>query len=129
MIASAERSLACLDSLIHPNGLTIAKPEHPVMYLMDNVETYAGLSRQLSFLSELVNKNFGENAVRLASKVAGALPLFWNQKAHQFHWAIHKNGKFGTGLENLYPEGLAQIFWSLVYSTGSRFASRSENEI
>ncbi|MCX6907570.1 MAG: hypothetical protein NTY01_05950, partial [Verrucomicrobia bacterium] len=42
-LPSVRRAVAAIHLTLQPNGLTIAKPKWPVMYLMDNTETAARL--------------------------------------------------------------------------------------
>jgi hypothetical protein len=119
MIGAASKSLGCLESLMQSNGLTIAKPEYPVMYLMDNVESYAGAAAGSRLFNRLKRGPEQERAAAVALKVKRALPSFWKEEEKLFAWARHPGGAVDVGFSKVYPDGLAQLFGiAFVQSSG-----------
>lgn len=103
-------SLACLDGLTDTDGLTWAKPDYQVKYLMDNVEVYAGLTAAARFLTEAGEKDEGKKVSERAAALGKGLAKFWGAKEKgRFAWALHPDGKYDGGLGKLYPHGLAQL--------------------
>lgn len=109
--AAAAASLKCLDGLTDTDGLTWAKPDYKVKYLMDNVEVHAGLTAAGRFLTASGKKAEGAAAADKAEALGKALARFWEAKEKgRFAWALHPNGRYDGGLDEFYPHGLAQLF-------------------
>lgn len=110
MVGAAKRCLACLETLVDRSGLTVAKSDYPVLYLMDNVESYAGLIAGREFFGELGLKDEQEQCERLAKAVAVAAPRLWDAEKDVYAWAMEQDGNLHSGLAKRYPDGLAQLF-------------------
>jgi hypothetical protein len=92
------------------DGLTWAKPDYQIKYLMDNCEVYRGLRD----LASLYQNGFGDatkaawyNAAADRS-LAGILTMWQNGK-----WAPYKDGAGNMPAPNLgtwYPDSAAQVF-------------------
>lgn len=109
--AAVKASLACLDDLTDADGLTWAKPEYKVKFLMDNVEVYAGLSAAARFHAADGQKDEAKKTSVKAATLEKGLLQFWGAKEKgRFAWALHPDGKYDGGLDKLYPHGLAQLF-------------------
>jgi len=92
------------------DGLTWAKPNYQIKYLMDNAEGYRGLSD----LASLYKSAFGDTSksayysAAASSMQAGILGMWMNGK-----WAVYKNDIGGLAAPNLktwYPDASAQVF-------------------
>lgn len=108
---SVKASLACLDALTDTDGLTWAKPEFQVKFLMDNVEVSAGLAAAARFFAADGLKEEAKRVLAKAAALEKGLEKFWGVKEKgRFAWALHPDGKYDGGLDKLYPHGLAQLF-------------------
>lgn len=110
MRASAKSCLSCIRNVTDEDGLTWAKPEHKVKFLMDNIEVHAGLTA-----AETVFRSTDNDVVqacrRQAEMIGEMLPKYEGAKNEGLYaWALHPNGSYDGGLDELYPHGLAQLF-------------------
>ena len=113
--AALEAAVSVLDELSRPDGLTLAKPDHPVAYLMDAVETAAGWRAW----AQLQRDVYGADAASVAATLAKAGRVdaaiqskLWDSKARQ--WRVH----VGAGPANnaiWYPDTVAQA-WPMLWS-------------
>lgn len=111
MIAAAKASLRCIENVTDADGLTWAKPDYKVKYLMDNIEVYAGLKAGEAFFSKAQDALASKDCGRRAAAIGKLLPGYYSAKEKsRFAWALHPNGTFDGGMEKLYPHGLAQLF-------------------
>ena len=107
---AARKSLAAIEAVVQPDGLTIAKPDYPMKYLMDNIEVHGGLREAALFFHSAGLEIEAGKADRLAARLAGSLPGFWSEKDQCFAVALDGKGVFTSGLRKSYPDGLAQLF-------------------
>lgn len=108
--AAAKKALAAIESVADQDGLTWAKPDYRVKFGMDNIETYGGLRAAVRFFDAVGDSAEAKRAADLADKIARKLPDYWQADAKAFAYALHPNGVFEGGLQNLYPHGLANLF-------------------
>lgn len=95
-------------SLQAHDGLTIAKKNYPIQYLMDNLEAYAGLIA----LQRLGLSGFEQYAGRIATAVNRNL---WLEKKY-YAWARDpRNGVTSSGWIKWYPDKLANT-WATYFS-------------
>ena len=116
IINAARRSLAVIEAVVQDDGLTIAKPEYPIKFLMDNIEVYQGLIEGASFFQSVGLHNESKKARTMASWIAGSLRKYWSEQDGIFAYAIDMKGNLSIGLSKPYPHGLAQLF-ALSYIT------------
>lgn len=95
------------------DGLTIAMPDYPVKYLMDNCEAYGGIK---SFL-ELAKKtdhliNYKYYRMVRDNIENGVNTVLFNKSVGNFSWSDEEDGKI-SNWKIFYPDAYAQIF--LVY--------------
>jgi hypothetical protein len=92
------------------NGLTRALSDRSEIYLMDNCESYGGISAYIA-LRNLAGK--GESAyysqARDAIKKAILVHLY-DPKKKMFSWAVANNKKSRTDWNRFYPDAFAQLF-------------------
>ena len=111
VITAAKKSLACIQMVTdQADGLTWAKPTYKVKFLMDNIETYAGLVAATRLFARLGAKEEQGQARQMVERIEQKLPGFWQQNEKLFAFALHQNGAFEAGMDQLYPHGLAQLF-------------------
>lgn len=106
---SAERALAALQSLRQDNGLTIAKPDYPVIFLMDNTESYAGLAAGSDIVPPIAPGLSVTLRARAGETIGAIDALLWNQDSGRYHWAISEDGKPSAPLGAFYPDTMAQL--------------------
>ncbi len=110
MRSAAQASLKCILNVSDTDGLTWAKPDYKVKYLMDNIEVYAGLKAGEIFFTRLNEADAAACATQ-AAKMAQRLPAYYEANdARLFAWVLHPSGSYESSLKDLYPHGLAQLF-------------------
>lgn len=110
IIAAAQKAFACIERVTDTDGLTWAKPDYTIKFLMDNVEVRAGLREASEFFAEKGLLAEAKKAGAQADRIALKLPDFWRPADQRFAFALHPNGAFESGLDKPYPHGLAQLF-------------------
>lgn len=110
---------AAIEAVVQTDGLTIAKPEYPMKFLMDNVEVYQGLSEGAMFFGSVGMEAESDKARRMAFRIAKGMGKFWSDQGGHFAYALDMKGTFFAGLSKPYPHGLAQLF-ALAYITPTR---------
>ena len=110
-IAAAARSaLACVERVSDTDGLTWAKPDYRVKFLMDNVEVCAGLRAAAGLFAVSGLPSEAQLARVRAERLAGRLPLFWRPEQQRFSHALMADGRFAQDAGKPYPNGLAQLY-------------------
>jgi len=95
-------------SLQEPDGLTLAKRDYPIQYLMDNLEAYEGLKalRQLGLVG------FEEYAEKIATATNRYL---WLQEGY-FAWAKDPHDDtVSSGWDKWYPDKMANT-WAIYFN-------------
>jgi hypothetical protein len=110
MIEAACKALGCIQAVTDSDGLTWARPDHHIKYLMDNIEVAAGLVAAAELFERVRDPQRARTARDRAARIARALPGYWNPRTHLYAYALHPDGTYEAGLETLYPHGLAQLF-------------------
>lgn len=93
-----------------PNGLTLAKPKWPVMYVMDNVETARGL-RAAAHIAKITHhagdaKTWTSIAVRMESAIETRL---WNGSRQAYYVGVQQDGGRESGSGEWYPDVMANL--------------------
>lgn len=108
---AAKRSHECIRALADRDGLTFAKPDYKVKYLMDNIEVEGGLLAASRVFAALGDPARAKAATGQAEQIARGLKKYWEAKDEKrFAWALHPSGQYDGGFAALYPHGLAQLF-------------------
>ena len=117
MQRALEAAAQVLADMGRPDGLTWAKPDHPVAYLMDAVESDAGWRAWAGLQREVYGRAAaGEQAVLAARKVqAGVQAKLWDSEAG--FWRVSADGP-PLRFERWYPDTVAQA-WPLLWSGGT----------
>ena len=110
ILRAAVKALAAIEAVTQDDGLTFAKPDYPMKYLMDNIEVYGGLIEGASFFDAAGLEKEASKARRMAARLAASLAKFWSEKDRRFEVAIDGKGVSSGGFEKPYPHGLAQLF-------------------
>ncbi|WP_409344724.1 hypothetical protein [Paenibacillus sp. MBLB4367] len=106
------------------DGLTWAKPDHRVKYLMDNAEVYEGLG-DMEWISGAVYGDEEEAAVYRRHKeevLAGIQGELWNESKQAYAYAKAEDGSLlQPDWDRFYPDATAQLFpvWTGVLAPDS----------
>ncbi len=100
------------------NGLTFAKPDYRIKYLMDNCEVYAGMSAAAQLYKAVICPEFPAENETLARLENGAETVkaaidgkMWNVRGY-YEAAIDSNDAacYSFSWDNFYPCATAQLF-------------------
>lgn len=108
--ASVRLSARALELTLRANGLTLAKPDYPVWYTMDNIEVYRGWHA-----AEQIAHWIGENAdaQRYARRAAGSLhaldTLLWDEQAQRYLVGLQPDGGRAPAGNEWYPGQMVNL--------------------
>ncbi|HEY3321220.1 MAG TPA: hypothetical protein VGP72_12190 [Planctomycetota bacterium] len=119
VLSAATRALGAIEAVVQTDGLTIAKPDYPMKYLMDNIEIYGGLAEGALFFDSVGKTEEANRCRRLAERVAAGLRGFWSEKEQCFAVSLDMKCVYTVGLSKPFPHGLAQLF-ALAHIDGTR---------
>lgn len=92
------------------SGLTHARPDYPVAYLMDNVEVWYGLNAFQRLCRNMRKKQEQRRFAEEADRVFAAIEQwFWSPTEGHYSWALHPNGKRESGLDRWYPHQMGNL--------------------
>lgn len=94
------------------NGLSNAKAEYPVQYLMDNSEVYGGL-RSGADLLERIEPGSGQELDQAADRMAQSFDAFlWNSEQNRYEIGLMEDGQplDSQGWDQFYPDSIGQLF-------------------
>lgn len=94
-----------------PNGLTFARPQHPVAYTIDNVQVYRGLQAAADLFRRAYHDDeraarYAHEAVRVHDAIQA---LLWNRTAQSYDPLLDAAGAPPANLARAYPDALAQV--------------------
>jgi len=97
------------------DGLTGAKPDWMVAYLMNEGEAYAGLLAGARVASAVGDRATAHYATTSATLITRAVERLWNPKTRSYDWAVHPDGvRQPTNWAQLYPDAISQV-WAVRY--------------
>jgi hypothetical protein len=110
------------------DGLTWARPDYHIKYLMDNVEVYAGLRDYASLLSRAFGDDANSRAVssRAAQVASGLESEMWNAGGNQYYNYVGEAGfKSPTDWTNYYSSAseLFPVLYGLISPSSARAQS------
>lgn len=119
------------------NGLTLARPDYPVQYLMDNCEVLLSLSAVNSLLTQAVlpslTKADAENCAALQKNIRvlqdqmrlGLEQRMWTSAEGRYAFAVQPDGAVSSfDPDVFYPDGVAQLT-PLIYGLLSPASARA----
>ncbi len=118
-------AVKAIEATQQPDGLTWAKPDARVKYLMDQGETYAGLRAAVTLAGVLGDGALRTRASRASKRLRTGVAGLWNPATEAYDWAVHENGvRQPTNWAVLYPDALQQA-WAVAFglARGERAAS------
>src|SRR4029077_1343694 len=77
IISASRRSLQAIEAMVREDFLTIAKPDYPVKFLLNNLEVYAGLVEGGHFFRTIGDEEESWRAFLAADELATAMKKYW----------------------------------------------------
>jgi hypothetical protein len=104
------RAVGAIKLTLQPNGLTLAKPDWPVMYTMDNVEVWRGMNAavRLATSAGKADSATAWTAIAIGVEVAIERDL-WDTVRGSYRIGIQPDGGKMEGLEQWYPDVMANL--------------------
>jgi hypothetical protein len=116
-------AIRAIESTLDTDGLTWAKPDWHVKYLMDESEVYAGLRSAAKLSNALGDKITASRVSSEASKLKSAVALLWNTTTNGYDWAVHDTGAHTTtDWSVFYADSLEQM-WAVAFGLADSRAS------
>lgn len=111
VVNAARKSLGCINAVIVPSeGLTWATTTYKVKFLMDSIDTGAGLAAETILFRRLGEEDESSATESTLLQLSASLQEYWQEDRNLFAFARHENGTFETGLLQRCLHGLAQLF-------------------
>jgi hypothetical protein len=108
-------ALRAIESTLDSDGLTWAKPDFHVKYLMDQAEVYAGLRSAAALATVLGDRATASRASSEARRLKAAVAALWNPATASYDWAVHGSGVHtATNWSVFYPDALEQM-WAVAF--------------
>lgn len=113
-----ERIVNAMLSTLH-RGLTFAKPDYEVKYLMDNSEVYEGVIAAFAIFRDVICPSdssydeIAEKCEKTAEEIVNAIEKYlWNASENHYESAIFHDGKaaYEFSWDEYYPDATAQLF-------------------
>jgi len=105
-----QRAVKAILLTYQADGLTYARPDYPVKFLMDNVEVYQGLLAASELARRLKRPTEADAWRQRAQHTYHAiLNDLWLPVQGYYAWAKHPNGSMDTRLSEWYPDLMAQL--------------------
>jgi hypothetical protein len=103
------RAIGAIASTTRPNGLTDALPTWPVVYLMDQAETVAGLDSAVGLARKLGDDALANDAAARGKQLRTSVEQLWNPAQGSYDWAVHRTGvRTTTSWATAYPDVMQQ---------------------
>lgn len=104
------QSAAAIQLTMTPRGLTYAKPDYKVMYLMDNVEVLRGLRDAATLAKSAGDTKLAAQSKLRADKNQAAIGAeLWDEKSAAYFMALQPDGAKQTMTDNWYPGVMSQL--------------------
>ncbi len=108
------KAASAIEATTHTDGLTWAKPDYKMKYLMDNAEVYEGWVAAADLGTALGDATFRSRAQSRATAIANRFPTYRNATAGGYDWAIGETGIHEPlRWSQFYPSASAQP-WPVV---------------
>lgn len=121
LFPAAKRIAAASRLTLQKSGLTHARPDYPVAYLMDNVEVWHGLDAYARLCETLGKKAEAKESRLQADALFDAIDRWmWQPQEGVYAWAIHPSGKREAGLDKWYPCQMANLMAVALLPEGER---------
>lgn len=110
VIKAAKLALKAIQSVKDVDGLTWAKPDHRVKYLMDQLETRSGLVAGERFFTAIGAATEAKACRAQITAMDKKLDTYWHAADGAYAWVLHPSGVYERGLVQPYPHVLANLF-------------------
>jgi hypothetical protein len=116
-------AIRAIESTLDADGLTWAKPDYHVKYLMDQAEVYVGL-RSAAALATVMGDTATASRVSLeAKRLKSSVAALWNPATASYDWAVHASGaRAATNWSVFYADALEQM-WAVAFGLADTRAS------
>lgn len=109
-LPAVRQAIATIRLTLQPNGLTIAKPKWPVMYLMDNTEVAAGLRAAEAMGRILGDQRLQQEAGAMADRSEQAITCeLWNNTRQAYCVGLQTDGAKVNDRQEWYPYVMANL--------------------
>lgn len=108
------------------DGLTVAIPKTTGKYLMDNCETYAGLTAFIELAREFEWQIHVPLEIVREKLRTGILNRFYNSEGRHFYWMIDGSYRKQPEWHSFYPDAFAQLFPILYLMIPDEYGIKSE---
>ena len=113
--AAVTAAIKAIEATQDADGLTWAKPDWHVKYLMDQAEVYAGLLAGAEIAKTLNDLALRKRALADSVRVRDGVARLWDGTANAYDWAVHGDGaRTGASWSVLYPDALQQA-WAVAF--------------
>jgi hypothetical protein len=109
LLRATALSFKAIESVTDGDGLTWAKPDYKVKFLLDNVEVYGGLRAGQVLFDQVGAQAEAATAREMARRLGEGLARFWQEDRQRFVWGITDNGARLDGFSQAYPHALANL--------------------
>ena len=107
---AARKALSAIELTWDGDGLTWARPDYKVKYLMDNIEVNWGLQDGAMLFDALGDTASAGRCRKLRKASSRGLAVFRPKAEGPFAFALHESGKLDGGLDKWYPHGMANLY-------------------
>ena len=108
-------AVGAIEATQDADGLTWAKPEWRVKYLMDQAETYAGLRSAADLGRRLNDAALTTRATNDANRLQAGVDRLWQASTSSYDWAVHGDGaRIPTDWRLLYSDATQQA-WAVAF--------------
>lgn len=105
-----QRAVRAIMLTYQSDGLTWARPDYHVKFLMDNIEVYRGLNAAAEVARRIPHPSDASDWQQRAQRTYNALTtLLWLPSQQYYAWGLHTNGALETRLSEWYPDVMAQL--------------------
>jgi len=112
-------ALKAIESTQMADGLTGAKPDYMVAYLMDDAEVYGGLVSAERMAQALGDGPLTTEATHDATAMYAGWASMWDASTGSFNWAMNPDGvPQATDWQIMYPDGMEQA-WAVLFGLAS----------
>jgi hypothetical protein len=112
---SVRQAVEAIVALQDTDGLTWARADWQVKYLMDQAETHAGLAAAVDLADVLGVGELEAEAERAARRLRAGVESMWDETAGGYVWAVHPDGAEELpSWPVLFPDALQQV-WAVAF--------------
>jgi hypothetical protein len=108
---ATEKALAAIELTYDPaDGLTWAKPDYKIKYLMDNLEVALALTEAVPYFESVGCPATATHARQILEQNQRGMATYWQTDLGYFAWAKGTSGRYHVRLEKWYPDAVINLF-------------------